>query len=80
MGTRVGVYNSLVVDPESLACEWQVNAWCQEQREVQAMMWSSLGQAPAYGLQFHPESFLSEGAATILNNWIRVLLAYRSTT
>jgi anthranilate synthase/aminodeoxychorismate synthase-like glutamine amidotransferase len=71
-----GVYNSLVVEAISLPPIWTINARC-DLGEVQAMSYSG-GGAPAFGLQFHPESFLSQGADVIRANWIAAVQAWRS--
>jgi len=72
-----GVYNSLVVDPTALAEGWIINARC-DLGEVQAMSYTAA--APAYGLQFHPESFLSEGAGIIRANWIASVQAWQANS
>ena len=68
----VGVYNSLIVLPHSQGPDWHINAVC-ELGEIQAMTRCVAGQAPAFGLQFHPESFLSEGSDVIRRNWLASL-------
>jgi anthranilate synthase/aminodeoxychorismate synthase-like glutamine amidotransferase len=52
-------YHSLVIDPPSLPREFEVDAWSTAPdgtREIMAIRHTTL---PVYGLQFHPESFLS---------------------
>jgi len=52
-------YHSLVIDPPSLPREFEVDAWSTApdgSREIMAIRHTTL---PVYGLQFHPESFLS---------------------
>ena len=74
----VGVYNSLVVLPHSQGPEWQINAIC-ELGEIQAMTRHVPGQASAFGVQFHPESFLSEGSDVIRRNWLAALTQHSET-
>ena len=67
---RAATYHSLVVDPATLPMRqpqlgdlssgWRIDARCDE-GEVQAISRLVPGEAPAFGVQFHPESFLSEG-------------------
>ncbi len=71
-GLEVASYNSLTVDPSTLGTSWQINAIC-DQGEIQAMSRLVEGEAPAFGLQFHPESFLSQGAAVMRRNWLAAL-------
>ncbi|MBM4251397.1 MAG: aminodeoxychorismate/anthranilate synthase component II [Deltaproteobacteria bacterium] len=71
-GVEVASYNSLVVAPGTLAPNWQINAVCGH-GEIQAMSRIVQGEAPAFGLQFHPESFLSEGAAQMRLNWLSAM-------
>ena len=69
---RAGVYHSLVVEEASLPPDWQVLAR-DHLGEVQGMMWQPRrGLAPAFGVQFHPESFLSEEADQIRAQWLEV--------
>jgi anthranilate synthase/aminodeoxychorismate synthase-like glutamine amidotransferase len=52
-------YHSLVIDPPTLPREFEVDAWSTAPdgtREIMAIRHRSL---PVYGVQFHPESFLS---------------------
>lgn len=70
-GFHAALYNSLVVDEGSLPAPWVVTARC-EQNEVQAIARLVPGRAPAFGIQFHPESFLSENADLLRTNWLRL--------
>jgi anthranilate synthase component 2 len=52
-------YHSLVIDPPSLPREFEVDAWSTAPdgtREIMAIRHTTL---PVYGVQFHPESFLT---------------------
>lgn len=76
---RAAVYHSLVVEEASLPPEWQVLAH-DHLAEVQAMMWQPSGRlAPAFGVQFHPESFLSEEAQAIRAGWFRTCADFFSS-
>ena len=64
-------YHSLVIDPPTLPRDFEVDAWSTAPdgtREIRAIRHTTL---PVYGLQFHPESFLSPVGYDLL----RVFLA-----
>jgi anthranilate synthase/aminodeoxychorismate synthase-like glutamine amidotransferase len=73
------VYNSLTVDPQSIPSPWIIAA-TGPLGEVQAIAFEPPHAAPAYGLQFHPESYLSEGAALLRGNILAILDAHASAT
>jgi len=59
-------YHSLAVLPETLPDEIEVTGWT-ESGVVMAMRHRSL---PIEGVQFHPESVLTEGGHIMLANWL----------
>jgi para-aminobenzoate synthetase component II len=59
-------YHSLAVLPETLPGEIEVTGWT-ESGVVMAMRHREL---PVEGVQFHPESVLTEGGHTMLANWL----------
>ena len=59
-------YHSLAVLPETLPAEIEVTGWT-ESGVVMAMRHREL---PVEGVQFHPESVLTEGGHTMLANWL----------
>jgi anthranilate synthase/aminodeoxychorismate synthase-like glutamine amidotransferase len=63
-------YHSLIVDEGTLAKNFKVTGVCHNKgvREVMAIEDSALR---LYGLQFHPESLLTENGHAVLNNFIR---------
>ncbi|MDO5650946.1 MAG: anthranilate synthase component II [Moraxella sp.] len=63
----VGLYHSWAVSQE-LPCELIAHAH-DETGVVMAMQHCSL---PIYGVQFHPESYISEYGQAILSNWLGV--------
>jgi anthranilate synthase/aminodeoxychorismate synthase-like glutamine amidotransferase len=66
------VYHSLVVDRDSLPDCWKILAH-DDLGEIQAMEWTPEPPlAPAFGVQFHPESFMSEDATPILLAWLKI--------
>lgn len=66
-GFAAGRYHSLVVDPASLPPSVEVTAWS-EDGEVMGLRHR---QYPVEGLQFHPESVLTEVGPAILQNYLR---------
>lgn len=64
-------YHSLVVPEESISDELRVTAWTTdvEPREVMGFRHAS---HPVHGVQFHPESFLTEAGVQLLKNFLRV--------
>jgi anthranilate/para-aminobenzoate synthase component II len=68
---QAATYNSLVVEEGTLPAPWRVTARC-ELGEVQGLERVVPGEAPALGIQFHPESFLSEYGALLRANFLRM--------
>ena len=65
-------YHSLVIQPDTLADDFNVTAWANGpngQREIMGIQHQSF---PTFGLQFHPESFLTERGVDLLENFLRV--------
>jgi anthranilate synthase/aminodeoxychorismate synthase-like glutamine amidotransferase len=68
---RVMRYHSLTVDRETLPDELEITAWSDEDStEVHAMQHRT---HPVYGVQFHPESVLTDGGKQILSNFLKVI-------
>ena len=59
-------YHSLIVKRESLPKELSVTAWTQE-KEIMGLQHAKL---PVYGVQFHPESILTESGKSLLRNFV----------
>jgi para-aminobenzoate synthetase component II len=64
-------YHSLAVDPATVPAEFTVTAWtgAGADRVVQGMRHREL---PVEGVQFHPESVLTEWGHRMLANWLAV--------
>jgi len=60
-------YHSLVVDRESLPAGWHVSAWT-DAGDIMALRHD---ERPHDGIQFHPESFLTECGGALLENFLR---------
>jgi len=64
-------YHSLVIDPPTLPRDFEVDAWSTApdgSREIMAIRHKSL---PVYGLQFHPESFLTPTGYDLLRTFLQ---------
>lgn len=65
-------YHSLVVDKESLPEDFAVTAWTVDtQGEVDEIMGLRHRETGAEGVQFHPESVLSEHGHALLQNFLQ---------
>ncbi len=64
----VGRYHSLVIDPQSLPADLQVTATTAD-GTIMAVAHETW---PVWGVQFHPESILTEGGYTLLANFLRL--------
>ncbi len=62
-------YHSLLVERDSLPDCLEITAWTAE-GEIMGLRHR---EQPAEGVQFHPESFLTEHGHTMLRNWLDVV-------
>lgn len=68
-------YHSLVINPDSLPNCFAVDAWVDEVpygREIMAIRHQNL---PLFGVQFHPESVMTDSGHSLLSNFILTLNA-----
>ena len=72
---RVTRYHSLVVSPEGLPKELNMDAWTGEG----VIMGISHRSLPVYGVQFHPEAVLTEYGLELLNNFRKICRDWRNT-
>jgi anthranilate synthase component 2 len=61
-------YHSLIVDRPTLPDCLQVTAWV-ENGEIMGLRHKEL---PVWGVQFHPESILTEGGMDLLRNFLSI--------
>ncbi len=64
-------YHSLVLEPASLPGELRVDAWCETvcgKREIMAVTHK---QFPIWGVQYHPESLLTEHGHAVLEAFLK---------
>lgn len=65
-------YHSLAIDPPTLDDAFDVSAWCDEPDGSRTIMGIRHKAHPTYGLQFHPESFLTLDGTEILRRFMAV--------
>ncbi len=63
----VGRYHSLVVDPPSLPEPLKATAWADEATTLMSFAHTNL---PVLGVQFHPESILTQHGYRLVNNFL----------
>ncbi|AWL13173.1 Aminodeoxychorismate synthase [Saliniradius amylolyticus] len=63
-------YHSLVLAPDSLPDEIEVLAWTQNEEALDEIMAIRHRQLPMFGVQFHPESVLTQSGHQILKNFL----------
>jgi anthranilate synthase/aminodeoxychorismate synthase-like glutamine amidotransferase len=68
---RAGRYHSLVVERESLPADLEITAWTEE-GEIMGVRHRT---HDVEGVQFHPESILTEAGKPLLGNWLARLRA-----
>lgn len=63
-------YHSLVIDPPTLSDEFVETAWATSPDGDQEIMGIRHKTLPVFGLQFHPESFLTDHGTKLLANFL----------
>jgi anthranilate synthase component 2 len=64
-------YHSLVVDQDSLPDVLEVTAWTEVNGEMDAIMGLRHRELDVEGVQFHPESILTQSGHLLLNNFLQ---------
>jgi anthranilate synthase/aminodeoxychorismate synthase-like glutamine amidotransferase len=64
-------YHSLVVEPDTLPDEFEVSAWSHSAGGDREIMGIRHRRFPLFGVQFHPESFLTDCGAAILKRFLK---------
>lgn len=65
-------YHSLIVDRSTVSSDFEISAWT-EDGDVMGLRWKPVdGGAPMDGVQFHPESFLSDHGPDLIANFLGV--------
>ncbi|MDN5679860.1 MAG: aminodeoxychorismate synthase component II [Ewingella sp.] len=65
-------YHSLIVTPESLPDCFTLTAWTERDGHPDEIMGIAHKQLPLHGVQFHPESILSEQGHQLLDNFLKI--------
>ncbi len=63
-------YHSLIIQPDTLPPQFEVSAWSESPEGNQEIMAIRHKTEPLFGLQFHPESFLSDDGPELLRRFI----------
>lgn len=65
-------YHSLIIQPDTLSDEFEVCAWCDAPEGEREIMGIRHRRFPLFGMQFHPESFLTDVGTTLLERFLAV--------
>jgi anthranilate synthase/aminodeoxychorismate synthase-like glutamine amidotransferase len=63
-------YHSLIVEEENLPAELEVSAWTTEKDGTRTIMGLRHRQHPVEGVQFHPESVLTDAGKKLVANFL----------
>ena len=63
-------YHSLVIQPDTLSSEFTMNAWTESETGEREIMGIQHNEHSTFGVQFHPESFLTTHGIVMLKNFI----------
>ena len=69
---RATRYHSLVVQPDTLSDEFECSAWSESPDGSQVIMGIRHREFPVFGVQFHPESFLTDCGPVLLERFLAV--------
>ncbi|HEX4146963.1 MAG TPA: aminodeoxychorismate/anthranilate synthase component II [Pirellulales bacterium] len=73
-------YHSLIIQPDTLSDDFVVCAWSNGPGNLREIMGVRHRRWPLFGVQFHPESFLTEHGSGLLVNFLRVPRVTAATT
>ena len=63
-------YHSLIVEKDSMPDCLEMTAWCEEEDGSRVIMGLRHKELPIYGVQFHPESILTQHGHDLLKNFL----------
>ncbi|GFD94647.1 glutamine amidotransferase [Alteromonas sp. KUL156] len=64
-------YHSLVLEPATLPLSLRVDAWCETAHGTKEIMAVSHNLHPIWGVQYHPESLLTEHGHSVLDAFLQ---------
>jgi anthranilate synthase/aminodeoxychorismate synthase-like glutamine amidotransferase len=65
-------YHSLIIQPDTLNDQFKVSAWSDAPDGTREIMGIRHREFPLFGLQFHPESFLTSAGTRLLERFLAV--------
>jgi anthranilate synthase component 2 len=65
-------YHSLVVPEQSISEDLEISAWTEDADHPREVMGLRHRRYPVHGVQFHPESFLTEEGVRLLKNFLHL--------
>ena len=65
-------YHSLIVEPDTLSDDFEVCAWSEDPEYGREIMGIRHRKYPVFGMQFHPESFLTDSGTLLLQHFLAV--------
>lgn len=65
-------YHSLIAPEATLGSDLEISAWAEYPGHAREIMGLRHRKYPIHGVQFHPESFLTEGGIDLLKNFLRI--------
>ena len=65
-------YHSLVIQPDTLSDEFEICAWSNAPDGTREIMGIRHREYPLLGMQFHPESFLTDSGITLLKRFMQI--------
>ena len=64
-------YHSLIVEEKNLPAELEISAWTTEKDGTRTIMGLRHRNFPVEGVQFHPESVLTDGGKKLVENFLK---------